>query len=456
MPEFARLTQTQQVEVRVGTPKTINLPEVTPGPITVNAARPEPDDLPLPGKPKDPDESPSPLPPLREVRLELLHDGRVVATGADHVTATATVRDKSWQLRVTNLSRPGTRRSIDLEINYPSVHRILTRVVPFIFFQRSFDEFWNLREPRPVTLRVHNNKLTVNFAPDLASAFNLKPIEEDLGHLEVDIPGPFNPDVTINDLSTTRILFSLTSTTLSTGTVVPVFSARLEFEDQGTEILINNFPNVNLRNISLQVDFQINAFARRLGFFPRATFQATGDVNNVPDFDFINSAAINKVKSRVEGKLAEKLPKLNLNGDFAIMLTKWMLGELYEVRRVTSDGKNMLIAYVDPKPDVPKFGPIVPPLPDKPIVIKGEDKASSGTSAPGQKPVAAIQSTTAGELAKVDHIVVVMMENRSFDHMLGYLRKDAGRTNVDGLTGNEVNVFQGRTFKPVKLTNTAI
>jgi phospholipase C len=29
---------------------------------------------------------------------------------------------------------------------------------------------------------------------------------------------------------------------------------------------------------------------------------------------------------------------------------------------------------------------------------------------------------------KVDHIVVLMMENRSFDHMLGFLTIDEGRT----------------------------
>jgi phospholipase C len=32
----------------------------------------------------------------------------------------------------------------------------------------------------------------------------------------------------------------------------------------------------------------------------------------------------------------------------------------------------------------------------------------------------------AANLAKVDHVVVVMLENRSFDHMLGYLSSPAG------------------------------
>jgi phospholipase C len=43
------------------------------------------------------------------------------------------------------------------------------------------------------------------------------------------------------------------------------------------------------------------------------------------------------------------------------------------------------------------------------------------------------------QLQQVKHIVVLMMENRSFDHMLGYLTLD-GMNDVDGLTGPDVNV----------------
>ena len=50
----------------------------------------------------------------------------------------------------------------------------------------------------------------------------------------------------------------------------------------------------------------------------------------------------------------------------------------------------------------------------------------------------------AARLAQIDHIVVVMMENRSFDHMLGYLSLPAAaggraRSDVDGLQGPDVN-----------------
>jgi phospholipase C len=47
---------------------------------------------------------------------------------------------------------------------------------------------------------------------------------------------------------------------------------------------------------------------------------------------------------------------------------------------------------------------------------------------------------------KVDHIVVLMLENRSFDHMLGFLTIDEGRNDVEGLTPDHVNVAAGQTY----------
>jgi phospholipase C len=50
----------------------------------------------------------------------------------------------------------------------------------------------------------------------------------------------------------------------------------------------------------------------------------------------------------------------------------------------------------------------------------------------------------ASKLGKIDHIVYLMLENRSFDQMLGFLYSDAGNRSpldhaFDGLTGNESN-----------------
>jgi phospholipase C len=54
-------------------------------------------------------------------------------------------------------------------------------------------------------------------------------------------------------------------------------------------------------------------------------------------------------------------------------------------------------------------------------------------------------------LAGIDTFVILMMENRSFDHYLGALQLVEGRTDVDGLTGNETNPAPGGATVPVHL-----
>ena len=57
-------------------------------------------------------------------------------------------------------------------------------------------------------------------------------------------------------------------------------------------------------------------------------------------------------------------------------------------------------------------------------------------------------------LKKIDHIVVLVMENRSFDHMLGYLKLEAGR-DVDGLTSSMSNTHNSKSYSVHHLDKTA-
>lgn len=64
------------------------------------------------------------------------------------------------------------------------------------------------------------------------------------------------------------------------------------------------------------------------------------------------------------------------------------------------------------------------------------------------------------QLGGIDHIVVLMLENRSFDHMLGFLYADRGNVSLsgqqfEGLTGNETNPdTQGKPVKVFPITPT--
>lgn len=62
---------------------------------------------------------------------------------------------------------------------------------------------------------------------------------------------------------------------------------------------------------------------------------------------------------------------------------------------------------------------------------------------------------TLDNLNKIEHIVVLVMENRSFDHMLGYLKLEGSRPEVDGLTADMSNTFRDQRFPVHLLTETA-
>jgi phospholipase C len=65
-----------------------------------------------------------------------------------------------------------------------------------------------------------------------------------------------------------------------------------------------------------------------------------------------------------------------------------------------------------------------------------------------------------GPLASIDHFVVVMMENRSFDHHLGALRNDRGypaASQIDGLDGTEENPDeQGRMVHAARIAGKGV
>ena len=77
------------------------------------------------------------------------------------------------------------------------------------------------------------------------------------------------------------------------------------------------------------------------------------------------------------------------------------------------------------------------------------------------KPTARASKATSSPLSRINNIVVVMLENRSFDHMLGYLYADGGNKSplgqpFEGLTGNESNPDgKGATVKVFPIQGTS-
>jgi len=89
----------------------------------------------------------------------------------------------------------------------------------------------------------------------------------------------------------------------------------------------------------------------------------------------------------------------------------------------------------------------------KPVSVKTTLAAKKGPATATFVSVA--PDATLDNLNKIDHIVVLMMENRSFDHVLGYLTLENGRTDVDGLTTAMHNTYKGVDYFPKRRTQTA-
>jgi len=59
-------------------------------------------------------------------------------------------------------------------------------------------------------------------------------------------------------------------------------------------------------------------------------------------------------------------------------------------------------------------------------------------------------------LDEIEHVVVLMLENRSFDHLLGYLSLEPFGSDVDGLESGMANTYEGRSHPIFRLTETAL
>ncbi|HEX5061097.1 MAG TPA: alkaline phosphatase family protein, partial [Kofleriaceae bacterium] len=84
------------------------------------------------------------------------------------------------------------------------------------------------------------------------------------------------------------------------------------------------------------------------------------------------------------------------------------------------------------------------------------DATASGDDAPAEPDASSVNACTAASsmtaeqlLAHIETIVVLCMENRSFDHYLGSLRLVEGRADIDGLTGSEMNMSTANVAVPV-------
>src|SRR5262245_54984913 len=148
---------------------------------------------------------------------------------------------------------------------------VVSKPIPLAFFKHKFDEYVNKRKQPLFKLRIHQNKASITFDQELAKLHGLKnPMEFNLGHLEVDLPGPFNPNINLNDINSASLQFTVRAVDQSPSVkvLVPECALKRNFETKGTEIEINNLPAVDLSKLEIEIRMRLVVEKGRLSVIP--------------------------------------------------------------------------------------------------------------------------------------------------------------------------------------------
>lgn len=377
-----------------------------------------------------------------------------------------------WRMRLHNLSQDPAEFIVNVQ--YPeTVQTLETTRVPFQLLNSTFAEVLLLMSLR---LRVDNGRASIRFDPEFRRLTGIS-------DQTVSVDGRLQ-DI---NLETFKV-----HAEKDADFGWPVILIGIELEERGNEIALPGWDG-NIDDLSIRVafslhlvpppttDFFATALVRRNGKnFPRY-LGVLAKVDTHPDLDgrwahFLIwlkdvfggksfSDTIEDFRSKFERSLNESLQEgirayiqdtlVHLAEKDHAIHTVWcdqndLIVEHHALpdpfaRPVATPGDVVGATEAPGDTTVPP-GPIGPAVMAPNLVTTGSTPTPMASMAgggvpPTVQPPAAVASTTTAHLrlreGEIDHIVFLMMENRSFDHMLGYLSLK-GRP-VRGLTGSEQN-----------------
>ena len=487
---FASRERKPIVELIPGQERTFRLPPMSEGPVVV--------------KVNDADSTTGP------------HGARVMHTGlaadlqgtlyrpgleisdANSVMATSLWQDAGWRLKLRrNDSSSGSTDPWHylVTLQYPSQLPILERPVPAFFFERGFDENWNLQgEDGQGYILIQPEAGVVRAYIEHAFGHEYKLGTWDGGSAKWNTKDLASfPLVEAADFTASPVVFSVGAGPLFQGGPTSIFlSARVTFP-AGGKIIVPG-PDIDLGQFTAAIRMYL--YAAGGGLSVSASLDAPEVFALIDAVPTVDGA---EVKRSIEAGITQKMHAI------AAHIQPWLVGGPNELVALTyepgqgdmpdSNGivepatGRLMVQYVGPKV-VYQADPVISDgwsnagVPDvsEPLFTREELRDEEPEPFAGQRPgtetpldnldpVARAMhlkrvrnwKTSIGRLIDIEHIVVLMQENRSFDNMLGYLSRENGRAGVDGLntlppdpaTNLQVNHFKGLNYFPQREASTA-
>ncbi|MFH2052557.1 MAG: alkaline phosphatase family protein [bacterium] len=383
--------------------------------------------------------------------------------------------DGVWSLRIRN--KGGNTENFDIQIRHPDMQLSLSESsVPFSLLNRFLGKVKTL-----VGLEVNLDRdVTVRFSQEFKHIAGLEDVVRPLGKV-AEIPVSGN-DIFLQDISLRIPELRL----VPLGQDAVSLPLHFEFETDGpTEIEITNSPNLDITKLSLDVDFRFKGFnvyveerdlaGTVVGTRPAVGLTSVGFDSSVvvPGLNAIENVVRDAVTGTIGGLLGgvemiETLAGVSVHLTEALMFLA-VGGEdrqFFDLRTTPSeiivrhyrrptarmrrmqenaaeiDGTAPTVATAFMATETPAGIP-APAVPAFNLKATAFQQAFGG----GATTLAPTDDIRPDSPQKIEHIVVLMLENRSFDHMLGYLTSKKGRTDVDGLgaPANHTNPIPGST-----------
>ena len=412
-----------------------------------------------------------------------------------------------WNIIITRKRDvSAVRRRFRVVVIYPSVLPEEERRVPIAFLNRGFD--FNFNEPQSGvqyvrSISITESNITYFLEPVFAALYGLDSEGTyAIPHVPVKLPWQLGGHTLLNGRLKCPTIHSVapievradidTETDMAIGG--PRFylalkikmrceaSRKLEFEPPTLSALNLVIPPgtsdylASLVTAELPREFEVEArfylqFLEGGGLYYVPRISTTLSVDFLPGVD-------DSIHKGINGALRDAERVLSQRGSlFDRHVKSWLVGN-YELTgiRVDMASSELVLTHAGRPVKKPIANQVDPDAPQgigwniqtypRPVqLVKTEGEFWDTEPPAGGEGGRLRPATNPGALAKIDHIVVLMMENRSFDHVLGHLSRDLGHDEVEGLLpgDNERNLNvcdrpdyrdEGTNFYPERITDT--
>jgi phospholipase C len=399
------------------------------------------------------------------------------------VDASGFAASDKWMLQVNRRADGsiGSRR-YRVHVTYPSVLPVEQRRIPEQFFVRGFEANWNAN-PYLDYVQITDDHIAYRWAKRFAEAYK-KPLNDQY------IALPLSDYYTLPKIYMKSISVSVGggpfpgASPLPGGSPIPdtpylklklqcgyESSRTVEIETPGPNIIKFDLPEDLWVEVKLFIGMGGDINSLSLGYAPEVTSPLLDMINYDVKYVTLSGVETVNIKDKVKTAVEDGIRNAQVADDGTNMINDYakpyIVGhyDLYGLGWDASNG-DIVVSYVGkqqpPPPVHTGSGGHHGPLGTGGGVIftGGSNTSNTGEGnddgprpllfdTPGEMPMAAptpqrTVDVTPGNLSKIEHIVVLMQENRSFDHLLGYLSRDGMLPRDKLLAGEDAQHLQSR------------